>query len=130
MKGDWTTQPETSAEQREQLELEKVICSGNGRDSSIKLVIVTLRLAHKERTEMGLFVDLLERCLALVCHASELELLNFSKKIMRDDLKLAEDDKVLQFLELFAHRVFQQAHAAATDAQKLAQLIHLAREPD
>ena len=126
MSGDWTKPPEFSAEERKELELEKLILAGNGRDSAIKLVLVTLSLAHRERVELPVMFDLIEKRLTFVRHASELELLKFCVKAL--DAHEIKPEEMRSFLALFARKVHEQTLSAALDAQKLAQIIQHAKE--
>ena len=126
MSGDWTRPPEFSADERKELELEKLILDGKGRDSAIKLVLVTLSLAHRERVETNVMFDLIEKSLTFVRHASELELLNFCVKTI--DAHEIKPEEMRDFLKLFARKVHEQSISAALDAQKLAQIITEARD--
>jgi len=126
MSGDWTRPPEFSADERKELELEKLIFSGNGRDSAIKLVLVTLSLAHCDRVELPVMFDLIEKSLTFVRHASELELLKFCVKTI--DTHEIKPEEMRSFLALFARKVHEQTLSAALDAQKLAQIITEARD--
>jgi len=126
MSGDWTKPPEFSADERNELELEKLILDATGRDSATKLVLVTLSLAHRERVELPVMFDLLEKSLTFVRHASELELLKFCVKTI--DAHEIKPEEMRDFLKLFARKVHEQTLSAALDAQKLAQIITEARD--
>ena len=82
-KSDWTTQPETSAEECEQLELEKIIFGGkNTRDAAMLLVATTLVHLQKQERELetSFYFDLVRSLVTMVRHESELELLKFIRE--------------------------------------------------
>jgi len=126
MSGDWTKPPEFSAEEQKELELEKLILSGNGRDAAMKLVLVALAHAHKERMELSPFFDLAHAGLEFIRHASELELIHFLQRSIKEG-KL-EPTGLEPFLNLFEFCTAQFVYNKACETQKLAELIPHAKE--
>jgi len=121
-KGDWTKQPETSAEEREQLELEKIIFGGkNTRDAAMLLVVTTLvHLQKQERElEISFYFDLVRSLVTMVRHESELELLKFIREHQGD----FSAKELPRFLELFEQRTKRCCFDAATDSKRLVSLL-------
>ncbi len=122
MTTDWTTQPETSAEEREKLELEKIIFGGkNTRDAAMLLVVTTLvHLQKQERKlEIDFYLDLVRSLVTLVRHESERELLKFIREHQGD----FSAEELPRFLELFEQRTKRCCFDAATDSKRLVSLL-------
>ena len=122
MTTDWTTQPETSAEEREQLELEKIIFGGkNTRDAAMLLVVTTLVHLQKQERELEIdfYFDLVRSLVTMVRHESELELLKFIREHQGD----FSAEELPRFLELFEQRTKRCCFDAATDSKRLVSLL-------
>ena len=126
-KQDWTTQPETSADEREQLELEKIIFGGkNTRDAAMLLVVTTLVHLQKrgqeeegQALEISFYFDLVRSLVTMVRHESELELLKFIREHQGD----FSAEELPRFLELFEQRTKRCCFDAATDSKRLVSLL-------
>jgi len=130
-KSDWTTPIELTETEKATDEISKLIFTGTStRDQALALVMVTLTVAHAEKTERGLFIDLLDASLRFVRSACDEELLRFLAQELADapsDLPVADVRRLLVSMSQLS-RAATLKHG--NEAKKLAQLISLAKEPD